>query len=240
MNDDPTASSPEALDDLALRRVTGDLSDAEHAQVTACMACPHSPLIKLVREHQEIAAALVTAMLPACPPPAPEVKERIMAAIQPPPPEVKARIMAAIQPPPAAAPTPVTADLSSFFLMGHEQHWDSTPYPGVRTRLMSSSAPEFTVLMVEVDAGATFPSHDHVGSEDVYVLSGDAIIQGRHMRAGDFMHSEAGTRHDDMISPGGCRAILITARKNYSPVLGRAYGIAHRVAHKLRAVISGE
>jgi len=51
------------------------------------------------------------------------------------------------------------------------------------------------------------------------------------------VHWEAGVRHPEMRSPGGCEAMVITSRKNYSVRLLRAYALAHRLVEKVRQTI---
>lgn len=215
MNEESTLPD-DGLEGQALLYAVDALDESERMAFETCLSCPHSRAKNLVAEYRELLATLTVATLDPCPPPAPELKAKIFAAIH-------ARSAAAAKP---AAPIP-------YFLMHDEKSWTPTPYPGVRTRELSTASPEFAVIMVALDPGATFPSHEHHGSEDVYILSGDAHIEGHLLQAGDFMHSEPGSHHEEMNSPSGCRAIIVTSRKNYSPLLSRAYGMAHRVAAKV-------
>lgn len=222
MNDE-TPVLEDALGEQAMLYALGALNETERAQFETCMTCSYSRAGKLAAEYHDLVATLTAATLPAC---------------EPPPAEVKVKIMAAIQPQKAAAP-----ELSApvpFFLPYGEQQWNATPYPGVRVCNLSSASPEFSVVMVDMVPGATFPPHDHHGAEDVYILSGDAHLEGRVMVAGDFMHSQPGTHHRAMISPGGCRAMLITSRNNYSPRLARAYGVARKVVARVARTLGAK
>ncbi len=215
MNAYPSPPTPEdTLDDLAMRHALGTLSEAESAEFATCMTCRHSEAANLAADYRDLVAAVTLATAPACPAPPAELKSRILAAIH-----------SSDRPPVAAAPPPA---LISALIKGGELPWTPTPYAGVRIRELSAASPDYAIVLVSVDAGTSFPPHDHQGAEDFYILSGDANIDGRSMCAGDFMHSEPGTHHHEMISHGGCQALLITSRKNYSPRLARAYGVAHR------------
>ena len=64
-------------------------------------------------------------------------------------------------------------------------------------------------LLADLAPGARFPTHDHAGSEQLYILSGHLHTEGRIMGPGDFLHAEAGTHHGELHSPDGCRALLV-------------------------------
>lgn len=208
----------DSADDLALRHALGTLSVEERVEFEKCQGCVIRQAVALAGEHCDVVADVTSVMLPLATPP-PQVKERVMAAIESKQSQQPARSL----PPRAAAMIMAANDLP----------WMSTPYRGVRIRELSNASPDYAVLMLSCDPGTSFPPHDHAGSEDVYILSGDACIDGRVLRAGDFMHADPGTHHHDMLSPSGCQALLITSRKNYSPRAARAYDLAHRVVKRV-------
>jgi mannose-6-phosphate isomerase-like protein (cupin superfamily) len=216
MNEAQSSAAEDPLEDLAMRHALGTLSDAERAEFETCLSAPDGRAAALAAEFRDLVATMTVATLSACPPPPAEVKTRIFDAIH------------KGDRPPLATPAVSTTPHFSTVLTAGDMAWTPTPYRGVRIRELSSTSPDYVVVMVSVDPGTSFPPHDHAGAEDFYILTGDASIDGRLLRAGDFMHSEPGTHHHEMISQGGCQAILITSRKNYSPRLARAYGLAHR------------
>lgn len=224
MSDDLPTPLPAALDDLALRHALGSLSAAEQAEFERCLACAHSPAAVLAASYREVVATMTAAALPVCAPPAPAVKARLLDAI------AKGN-----RPPLRVGPKQTVPGFT--LLPADEGTWLPTPHRGVRLREVSSASPDFSVVMIELDPGAVFPSHEHTGAEELYLVSGDAVMDGRPLRAGDFLHWEPGTPHREMLSPSGCRALLITSRRNYSPPLMRAYAIAHRFAMKLKRTI---
>jgi quercetin dioxygenase-like cupin family protein len=225
MSEELSPTAPDALDDLALRHALGALSEAERAEFERCLGCAHSPASSLAASYAEIVATMTAATLPACAPPAPEVKARLFAAIA-----------QGDRPPLAAAPPPAQPGFT--VLPGDDESaWLPTPHRGVRLRELSSASPDFSVVMFALEPGAVFPSHEHAGAEDLYILSGDALMDGRLLHAGDFRHWEAGTSHHEMTSPSGCRALLITSRRNYSPPLMRAYALAHRLVAQVKRTV---
>jgi anti-sigma factor ChrR (cupin superfamily) len=59
------------------------------------------------------------------------------------------------------------------------------------------------MVYLELDPGTRYPDHTHGGAEDLFLVTGDLFTAGRLMKAGDFVHCEAGTEHQEVISPGG-------------------------------------
>jgi anti-sigma factor ChrR (cupin superfamily) len=226
MSDELSPPPPDTLDALALGHALDSLSEAERAEFEHCLGCRHSQAAALAAAYRDVVAEMTAATLPACAPPPPDVKARLLDAIaksdRPP--------LAATAPPAAPGFTLLPADAGV---------WLPTPHRGVRLREMSSASPDFSVVMFSLEPGAIFPSHEHTGAEDLYILSGDAVMDGRSLRAGDFLHWEAGTAHREMRSPSGCRALLITSRRNYSPPLMRAYALAHRLVEKVKHAVGG-
>lgn len=223
MNDAPASTPEDILDDLALRHVLGTLDEGERAQFQTFLDSPHSGAVALAVEYEEVAGAITLAAFGKGEMPRAELKERVLAA-------VRARNAGASPLKTVAGVVPTHA--AALLKNSETQRWMATPYRGVRVRELSATRDQ-AILMLACAAGATFPPHDHAGTEDVYILSGDATLDGRTLRAGDFLHAEPGSHHHDMFSPSGCEALIITSRKNYSPLAARSYDVAHRVVSRI-------
>lgn len=224
MSEQFPAPDDAALDEQAMHHALGTLDDAQRACFESCLGCPHSRAADLAAGWRDAIAMMTSAALPTCAPPAPQVKERILNAIsQGPRPPLPLE-------PVSRAPSHGVKYLSA---SASESAWTPTVYRGVRVCEMSSASPDFSIVMIALDPGAVYPAHPHKGAEDIYLISGDASMDGTRLHPGDFMHWEPGSDHHEMISNGGCRAMMITSRKNYSPRLVRAYGRAHRLITKI-------
>ncbi len=87
--------------------------------------------------------------------------------------------------------------------------WVKLPIPGVRLREVTVDAARDTVLLfIEMAPGAIFPDHDHTTAERGLVLSGNIVMDGQHLGAGDFYEAAASTRHERITSPDGCTGLL--------------------------------
>ncbi|MCC6232729.1 MAG: cupin domain-containing protein [Verrucomicrobiales bacterium] len=95
----------------------------------------------------------------------------------------------------------------------HDAPWVDGPLPGTRYKVLSASAAqEYAMLMIELGPGAIYPEHDHVGSEEMYVLTGDLQSEGRSLGPGDFLHAEGGSHHHELRSIEGCTALMVVPR----------------------------
>jgi anti-sigma factor ChrR (cupin superfamily) len=126
-------------------------------------------------------------------------------------PEVKQRLLARI----AEPALPEGFALRS----GGDGDWLPHPVPGIRMQVLAlNPASGYATLLLDVAPGTTFPSHHHGGAEECYVISGTLRTCGREMRAGDFLHADAGTDHGELTTATGCRVLLVVPPEDYMPL----------------------
>jgi anti-sigma factor ChrR (cupin superfamily) len=122
-------------------------------------------------------------------------------------PEVRQRLLASLAEPPR---TP--AGFS--FRFASDGDWLPHPVPGIRMKVLAvNRAAGYTTLLLEVAPGTRFPAHHHAGAEECYVLSGSLYACDRRMTAGDFLHADANTDHDELWTEEGCRVLLVCRPK---------------------------
>ena len=113
---------------------------------------------------------------------------------------------------PAAAATDLRG--SGFtVVLASEQTWHPSRAPGVATRrLFVDPVRATTTAIVRIEPGASLPRHRHLSSEQFYMLTGEARVDGEVVRAGDFYHTAAGTSHEVSWTENGCTFLLIASR----------------------------
>ncbi len=91
-----------------------------------------------------------------------------------------------------------------------DEGWMDSPIPGIRVKPLSTS-PDIghEMLLVEFAPGARYPAHVHEDSEQLFLISGTLLTEGRILGPGDFFHASPGTSHMELFSHTGCRAILV-------------------------------
>lgn len=182
------------LQELAAAHALGGLPRADAARAEALAAHDEDVRAELAAFHDT--AAVLAAGPPHDAKPSAELRARVLD-----------RITRTPQARPANAPEPTPG----FTFRRHgDGEWQATPLPGVRIKPLSAS-PDLghQTLLLELAPHATFPSHDHHGSEDLLLLSGDLVTEGRSLGPGDYLHAEPGSHHGELFSPNGCVALII-------------------------------
>lgn len=87
--------------------------------------------------------------------------------------------------------------------------------PGIEFKplFVDSSAARLTAL-VRMAAGARYPSHRHAGTEELYLLEGDLVVEGNRMQPGDYCRAEVGSLHGETRSETGCLFILSASQQD--------------------------
>ncbi|MCW5558777.1 MAG: cupin domain-containing protein [Verrucomicrobiae bacterium] len=188
------------LQELAAGYALGALDRTDAARLEAL--ADSDPEIRMeVDAFLAVVSTLLRHLAPVSPPA--RLREQVLARIRRTP----------QRPAPAQSPSPPAPapPLSGFrFLRPAEGAWTEGLHPGTRFQVLSSDVRRrYMILIIELDPGAIYPGHDHRGAEELYLIRGDLLTEGRLMRAGDYLHSDSGTHHQDLTSPSGCQALLI-------------------------------
>jgi anti-sigma factor ChrR (cupin superfamily) len=133
-----------------------------------------------------------------------EVANYLTMSLEPeqPPPSVRERLMRRIE-----ALSPDKGFSKQMKLVREsDSPWVSSPMPGVDMRLLLG----YRTVLIRMQAGAVYPTHEHKRAEQCYVLEGtitdsDGVTAG----PGDFVHMAAGTTHHPIRTETGC-VFLIT------------------------------
>ena len=195
--------------ELAALRATGGLDRVGMSRLEAMIAEDPDAAAEVAAMQDTIAAYTKVVVKPRVPPPG--LRASILSRIQAQP------QLSAVGTNQGAVKPGIT------FVDSGSEGWMATRVPGVRAKLLSvNMEAHYRVTLIELVPGARLPRHHHRrGAESVYVLSGDLRSEGKLMRAGDFMHSEAGTDHSELESIEGCRALV------FEPVEGADFDLAH-------------
>lgn len=90
-----------------------------------------------------------------------------------------------------------------------DRRWTDTG-PGMRyKRLAHDPAHHIEITLVQLDPGAAYPGHRYVGAEELLVLRGDCLCEGRPLGYGDYHRSVPGAVHHPAATENGCEFILV-------------------------------
>ena len=175
------------LEELAALDAAGALADDEQRDLQEKLAAASAEQRAAIAHIYELAAQLAVERATEDPPPA--VRERLMD-------RVKAS--------------------SLYSLRSDEGTWTPGPVPGTRVKLLSlDQARNSATLLMRVDPGARYPPHHHSGGEDCYVISGEIIVAGQRLHAGDFHRADADSEHGVLASDTGAEILLVVSAADY-------------------------
>jgi len=124
-----------------------------------------------------------------------------------PPHTLRAKVLARIH-----GPTSMTELIT---LRGDEGKWIQIHF-GVDMKLLyQDKNSKSRSLLVRVQAGATFPAHEHDGVEECLVLEGEFNMGDVTLRAGDYHIAPAGSAHADLTSRTGALLFFRTCVTQY-------------------------
>ena len=103
------------------------------------------------------------------------------------------------------------ASLTSL-VRSQQLEWRPLAEPGVtgvyiKELLFDHATQRAPTILLQFDAGATYPAHNHPGGEEIFVLEGDLKLGKDHLHAGDYLYTASNGKHA-VWSQSGCIALL--------------------------------
>jgi len=123
--------------------------------------------------------------------------------------ELRERLMKTVantaQPPPSRAPGVLYDRDGVRIARPREMTWTAGHLPGVFLKVLFHDARRgYTTAMVRMTPGTHYPSHQHAGVEELYLLEGDLCVDDLAMQSGDYCRGEAGSVHKEIVTENGC------------------------------------
>lgn len=175
------------LEDLAALDAAGALNETEQRDYRAKLAAASAGERTAIAQFYELTAQLAAGHAGDAPPPG--ARERLMKRVE------GSRL---------------------YSVLAGEGSWLPGPVPGTRIKLLSlDRRRDSATLLMQVDPGARYPAHHHTGGEDCYVISGEIIVAGRRLHAGDFHRAEPDSDHGELASATGAEVLLVVAAADY-------------------------
>ena len=107
---------------------------------------------------------------------------------------------------------------AGFSILESGQGWRPHPVAGIRMKTLALDRQRnCATVLLDVAPGSRFPPHHHDAAEECYVISGSLYACGRRLVAGDFVHADGETDHDEMWTEEGCRVLLVVQPEDYFP-----------------------
>jgi len=181
--------------------------DGEEAQTFARLLAESPEARREAAAFSGVAEALAQA-LPPSPIPSAELRERILRQAE----QRKARSNLERT---LKGLKPSSQDGFAFLRAASGPGWVPLPVAGASVKFLSyDDDNDYATVLGRLEPGARYPSHTHIHSEDIYMLSGDLHIGEQVICAGDFHHADAGTTHGVNWSEKGCILLAVLSKED--------------------------
>ena len=105
--------------------------------------------------------------------------------------------------------------ISDYLTRSLYTEWKPLMEEGVDTRGISVKVLRYDdqekrapTILLKFEAGAKYPYHNHPGGEEIFVLQGDALIDGEILSEGDYLFTPKGFKHS-VFSEKGCVLLFV-------------------------------
>jgi hypothetical protein len=114
--------------------------------------------------------------------------------------------------------TPMSGFVPFFSVRSNQLNWvDRLPKVKIAILHRDETRRE-QVGLLQAEPDMVYPCHRHGGTEEIYMLSGDLILEGITYYGGDYIRSASGSNHGKAYSKGGCMFFFRSSLDDdYSP-----------------------
>lgn len=93
-------------------------------------------------------------------------------------------------------------DINDYIVRGLQKSWQPLIEKDVHYKGISVISLRYdeeqgrsTTILLKFEPGATYPYHNHPAGEEIYVLSGEAIVENTTLASGDYLYTPPNFKH---------------------------------------------
>jgi quercetin dioxygenase-like cupin family protein len=109
----------------------------------------------------------------------------------------------------------MNTNISNYIVRKGEKEWqplieNGIHYPGIAVISLryDEAKQRSTTILLKFEPGAKYPYHNHPGGEEIFVLSGEAILEKITLSAGDYLYTPVNFKHS-VTTKTGCAMLLV-------------------------------
>lgn len=106
-------------------------------------------------------------------------------------------------------------DINNYIIRNSQKEWYPLIEKGIHYDGISVISLRFdetkgrsTTILLKFEPGATYPYHNHPGGEEIFVLSGEAILENVILSEGDYLYTPVNFKHS-VTTKTGCTMLFI-------------------------------
>jgi mannose-6-phosphate isomerase-like protein (cupin superfamily) len=116
-------------------------------------------------------------------------------------------------------PAILSQDINDYITRSGQMAWqplveNGIAYPGIEVISLRYDAPtrRSPSILLKLEPGARYPYHNHPAGEELYVLSGEVIVEDVVLTQGDYLYTPPGFRHS-VRTHTGCVLLFIVPQE---------------------------
>lgn len=109
----------------------------------------------------------------------------------------------------------MNTDISNYIVRRGQKEWQPLIENGIHYTGISVISLRFdaakqrsTTILLNFEPGASYPYHNHPGGEEIFVLSGEAILENITLSEGDYLYTPVNYKHA-VSSKTGCTLLFV-------------------------------
>jgi quercetin dioxygenase-like cupin family protein len=106
-------------------------------------------------------------------------------------------------------------DINHYIVRNSQKLWQPLIEKGIQYHGISVKSLRYdetmqrsTTILLKFEPGATYPYHNHPGGEEIFVLSGEAILENITLTEGDYLHTPVNFKHS-VTTKTGCTMLFV-------------------------------
>jgi len=108
-----------------------------------------------------------------------------------------------------------STDINDYIVRNNKKEWQPLIEKGIHYEGISVISLHFdeekqrsTTILLKFEPGATYPYHNHPAGEEIYVLSGEAILEHATLLQGDYLYTPPNYKHA-VTTTTGCTMLFV-------------------------------
>ena len=106
-------------------------------------------------------------------------------------------------------------NIHNYIVKSNQKEWQPLIEKGIHYQGISvislrydEATQRSTTILLRFEPGATYPYHNHPAGEEIFVLSGEAIIENTVLSAGDYLYTPPNFKHS-VSTETGCTMLFV-------------------------------
>lgn len=109
----------------------------------------------------------------------------------------------------------ISTNINDYIVRNNKKEWQPLIEKGIHYEGISVISLRYdeakersTTILLKFEPGARYPYHNHPGGEEIYVLSGDVVLEHATLNAGDYLYTPVNFKHS-VTTKTGCIMLFV-------------------------------